>query len=126
MVIGRGEPSLPEPALFDHERLDAYQLTLECLALVLPALEAIPPGHGKLIDQLRRAATSVPLNIAEGSGKPTGPDRRGYYAIARGSAMECAAILDVFRLLRLLDDQIVDQAKAGLQRVVAMLSKLCR
>lgn len=112
--------------MFDHERLDAYQVTLECLALLLPALERVPAGHAKLLDQLRRALTSVPLNIAEGSAKPSGPDRRRCYAIARGSAMECAAIPDVLSLLRLIDQTVIRDAKAHLHRVVAMLSRLCR
>jgi four helix bundle protein len=38
---------------------------------------------------------SVPLNIAEGAGKPSTADRARYHGIARGSAMECGALLDV-------------------------------
>ena len=58
--------------------------------------ERVPRGHSALADQLRRAALSVSLNIAEGSGKGTMEDReaRRFYAIARGSALECAAIVD--------------------------------
>ena len=48
-----------------------------------------------LCDQLDRAWTSVPLNLAEGNGKYTAPDRCRYFENARGSALECAACLDV-------------------------------
>jgi len=113
-----------EVAMLDHERLDVYRLTLKLLATMLPALESLPIGHSKLVDQLRRAGTSIPLNIAEGTGKPAGPDRRRYYAIARGAAMECSAVLDVFRLLGLLPDDVVAPCKAHLVRIVAMLSRM--
>ena len=112
--------------MLDHERLDVYQLTLEFLARLLPALESWPRGHSKLADQLRRAATSIPLNIAEGSGKAPGPDHRRFYAIARGSAMECGAIPDVCRLLDLVPAQLTQHCKATLERIVAMLSRMAQ
>lgn len=46
-------------------------------------------------DQLGRASMSVILNIAEGSGKFSRPDRRSFYVIARASIFECVAILDI-------------------------------
>ena len=46
-------------------------------------------------DQLGRASFSIPLNIAEGSGKFSKADRRNYFTIARASTFECVAVLDV-------------------------------
>jgi four helix bundle protein len=112
--------------LLDFERLDVYRCAIEFLALAVRIASRIPRGHADLRDQLRRASTSIPLNIAEASGKTRGPDRARFHAIARGSALECAAILDV---LRLLDATTTDDATRGkllLSRVVAMLSKMCR
>jgi len=48
-----------------------------------------------VIDQLTRASFSIPLNIAEGSGKLSKLDRRKYFTIARASVFECIAILDI-------------------------------
>ncbi|MEA2060653.1 MAG: four helix bundle protein, partial [Thermodesulfobacteriota bacterium] len=45
--------------------------------------------------QLKRAAWSIPLNIAEGCGKSSINDKRRFYSISRGSAMECAAIREL-------------------------------
>ena len=45
--------------------------------------------------QLDRASTSIPLNIAEGNGKYTALDRCKFFDTARGSALGCAACLDV-------------------------------
>ncbi len=69
---------------------------------------------------------SVPLNIAEAVGKTSEADRNNRYAIARGEAMECGAIIDVIRLLGTVPDSDLAAAKRLLVRVVGMLSKLCR
>ena len=112
--------------MLDFERLDVYQCALRFAALSFQILESMPRGHGELSDQLRRATISIPLNIAEGAGKPTEGDRARYHAIARGSAMECAAIVDLLRLQSLVQSAVADEAKALLVRVVSMLTKLCR
>ena len=86
----------------------------------------MPRGQSDLRDQLRRASTSVPLNIAEASGKTGSADRARFHAIARGSALECAAILDVLLLFEAVTTEDVEKGKILLSRVVAMLSKMCR
>ena len=91
--------------MLDFERLDVYQCALQFAALSFQILEKMPRGHGELSDQLRRATISVPLNIAEGAGKTTERERARFHAIARGSAMECAAIVDLLRLQALVDPQ---------------------
>ena len=112
--------------MLDYEKLDVYQCAIEHLAFVFRALRLLPRGYSALGDQWRRAAMSVPLNIAEAVGK-TGPaDRSNRYAIARGEAMECGAILDVVRLLDVLPGLELDAAKQTLIRVVGMLSRMCR
>ena len=73
---------------------------------------------------LDEAATSVALNIAEGNGKRSVPDRVRYLEIARGSALECAACLDVLVVRRKLDRQRAEPGKATLVRIVATITKL--
>ena len=46
-------------------------------------------------DQLGRASFSVPLNIAEGSGKFSKADRKNYFTTARASVFECIAVLNI-------------------------------
>lgn len=66
----------------------------------LPAIEA--PAHLK--DQLGRAASSIVLNLAEGSAKPSKKERIRYYAIAFGSVREVQAISDLI----IFDKSIVE------------------
>src|SRR5438034_11291886 len=81
-----------EPSL-DAERLDVYRVAIEFQRF---AVSAVARGsNGGLRDQLDRASASIVLNIAEGAGRSSAPDKARFYAIARGSATECAAALDV-------------------------------
>jgi len=80
--------------LFDHEKLIAYHRSLQFIVWCSPLMEKLPPKLA-VADQLDRASTSIPLNIAEGNAKYTAPDRCRYFDTARGSALECAACLDV-------------------------------
>ncbi|WP_027418610.1 four helix bundle protein [Crocinitomix catalasitica] len=56
-------------------------------------------------DQLRRASFSIMLNIAEGSGRFTKPDKRNFYVISRGSTFECVAIFDYLKDIETLNEQ---------------------
>jgi four helix bundle protein len=85
--------------MFTHEKFEAYKSAIEFTKIALHLLDELPAGYSSLRDQLKRAAFSVPLNIAEGTGKSSVIDRRRFYAIARGSAMECAALCDIIGLL---------------------------
>jgi four helix bundle protein len=105
----------------NHENLDAYQAAIEFLALVARLLERFPRGYGPMADQLRRAALSIPLNIAEGYGKRGIDDRARFYDIARGSTHECGAILDASRVLQIVDEATYVQGKTLLHRIVSML-----
>ena len=111
--------------MFGFQRLDAYKVAVTFLGLASKLPAKIPRGHGELTDQLRRAALSIPLNIAEGSGK-FNKDAARFYAIARGSALECAAILDAFEAMDLLDPAALRNARDLLERVVSMLTGLIR
>ena len=82
---------------FGHEKLDVYRLAIECVGWAYRLCENLT-GHKNARDQLIRASQSIPLNIAEGNGKATEGDRRRYFEIARGSALESGAIQDVLEI----------------------------
>ena len=81
-------------ALLDAEKLDCYRLAVEFQALA-GGLVPKRSGLSGLRDQLDRASVSIVLNIAEGAGRFSPADKARFYAIARGSATECAAIVDI-------------------------------
>ena len=110
--------------MFDHEKFEAYHLSITYWELALTLLDEIPAGNSMLKDQLRRAASSISLNIAEGSGRNKIGDRKRFYSIARGSAMECAAISDL--ILRIDPNSKLEIAKSKeiLHSIVCILSKV--
>ena len=113
------------PPQFDHEKLNVYHYALEFVAAATDLLDRIPKRsavHG----QLDRASTAIPLNIAEGSGKWTAPDRCRFFDIARGSALECAASLDVAVVKKILRAEEITEAKRILVAVVSMLVGLIK
>ncbi len=109
----------------NFRKLEVYRASIRLLPLATRIADALPTRYASLADQLRRASLSIPLNIAEGSGKTTGPDQRKFYAIARGSTMECAVVLDALEALELLDAAKESQADELLDSLVRMLSKMC-
>ena len=108
------------------QRLDVYRCASEFLVLAAEISANAVRGNAPLLDQLRRAATSVTLNIAEAAGRTGRADAARAYAIARGSAMECAAILDALRTLSSISGGDHERGDLLLERVVAMLTRLCR
>jgi four helix bundle protein len=112
--------------MLSFQRLDVYRCAIEFLALSTRLPLRLPKGHSALADQLRRAALSIPLNIAEAAGRSSAADGARHYAVARGSAMECAAIVDALRVLEVIGEEEQARASDLLARVVAMLTRLCR
>ena len=109
---------------FDHEEL-VYQESIVFCSWVGDLLSEIT-SKAAAKDQLDRASTSLPLNIAEGNGKFSGADRSRFLEIARGSALECAACLDVLVARRLIAAERIVPAKEQLVRIVKMLMGMLR
>ena len=86
--------SVSQEHWFDHEKLDVYREAIAFIGWLSTLLEGTV-RVGEIKDQLDRASTSIPLNIAEGNGKFGPKDRCRFFDIAHGSALECAAGLDI-------------------------------
>lgn len=99
---------------FPHEQLDCYRLAVGVARWTLA--QHFPARSGDLGEQAARAATSVPLNIAEACRG--GPAGRNHFRIAMGSAAELCAVLDLVDLPECAERQ------AELRRIGAMLRRL--
>ena len=110
-----------------HERLDAYKASIDFLAIADEVSGSLPKGRAYLADQLRRAATSIALNIAEGAGEFAAREKARFYRMARRSATECGAVLDVCARLGLGGAaQRLATGKALVHRIVSMLTVLVK
>lgn len=110
--------------LFDHEKLDVYRLSIEFVAWVSNQVSQLSGSDRYPRDQLIRSSQSIPQNIAEGNGKRQEPDRRRYFEIARGSAMESAATIDVLVATGVMTLEKAQAGKTMLVRIVQMLTQL--
>jgi four helix bundle protein len=82
---------------FEFQKLDVYKKSQQ---FYIQNKGLVKSGElDKYIqDQLLRASHSVVLNIAEGSGRSTSPDRKKFFIISRASVFECVAILDLLAI----------------------------
>lgn len=111
---------------FDHEKLSVYNSSLSFIKLSTALIAALPTGKGYMADQLNRASLSICLNIAEGAGEFSRKEKTRFYRMARRSATECAAVLDVLRTLELGSFASTQECRDLLLKIVAMLVKLIK
>ena len=110
---------------FDHEKLNVYQAAVTFVVWSSDLLTDVPKSMA-VHNQFDRASTSIPLNIAEGNGKYTSADRCRFFDTARGSALECAACLDVLVAKRIINESMAVEGKGLLLEIVSMLIGLIR
>ena len=112
--------------MFDHEKLKVYPLSIDLVVHSDKVIEHLPKGRAYLADQLQRAATSVPLNIAEGAGEYSKQEKCRFYRMAKRSATECAAIFDVCERLGLMEKTQYEKSRELLFHIVNVLTKLAK
>ena len=111
---------------FDHERMEVYRVALGFVRSANVLRGTIGVGRSALADQLDRASVSIALNIAEGAGEFARREKARFYRMARRSATECAAILDVARELGLAREDELHGPRGELRTIVAMLIGLVK
>ncbi len=111
-------------ALFDHEKLEVYREAISFCAWAGELIEKLPRMAAR--DQLDRASTSFPLNIAEGNAKFSPADRSRFFEIVRGSAVECASCMDVLVARRTVEAISVRPAKEQPAAITRMLVGLLK
>ena len=108
---------------FNHEKLEVYQMAIGFNVWLSKIMENVKRNNN-IMDQIDRAAISIPLNIAEGNGKSSKKDHNRYLEIARSSTLECAACLDVMFAKKMITPLQLDEGKQMLLSGTRMLYKL--
>lgn len=106
--------------MFDFEKLIIYQkakIFNAEIRLFIHSNQLDPTTK----DQLRRASMSIVLNIAEGSGRFSKRDRRHFFVIARSSAFECVAILDILNDERSITQNTFQQFYTNAEEISKIL-----
>jgi four helix bundle protein len=108
---------------FKFEKLEVWQLALEYIDQVYQIAERLPRSEEyNLKSQITRAATSIALNIAEGSTSQSDPEQARFLSMAIRSALETVACQHIIRRRSLLQDgALLDQAYRGAETLVAKL-----
>jgi four helix bundle protein len=109
----------------NHQKLEVYtaskSFVLECYKF---SKHLKPDEKFGMISQIRRAALSVHLNIAEGASRKSGPERKRYFEISRGSIVEIDAALDIAEGLEYLNGFETENLKKTMTNCFKLLTGL--
>jgi len=109
----------------DHIKLDVFLVSKQLVLACYKATKTFPSEEKfGIISQIRRAALSVHLNIAEGCSRKSLVERKRFFEIARGSAIEVDAALDVAIELNYTDKEKLVELGELLKRSFQMISKM--
>jgi len=111
--------------MFDFEKLTVYCKAKEFNQNVNSFLNSTKLDR-TTNDQLRRASFSNMLNIAEGKGRFTKPDKRNFYVISRGSAFECVAVFDYLKDINSINEDQFKVFYQDLEELSKMLFALIK
>ncbi|RFM26703.1 four helix bundle protein [Deminuibacter soli] len=108
-----------------HKQLDVYKMGRLLVVACYKLAAAFPPEEKfAMSQQLRRAALSVQLNIAEGSSRKSLQERKRFYEIARGSIIEIDAAIEIAVALQFTTTEQLQETGALLLRCYQMLTKM--
>ncbi len=112
---------------FSFQNLKVYQAALIWADEALKISQHLTESKNRVLsDQLSRAATAIPLNIAEGNGRWHKAEKRQFFWIARGSAFECVSILEISRRRNLITPECEASSTIVLESISKMLSSLIK
>src|SRR5262245_62062114 len=108
-----------------HKRLDVWQKAMELVAAIYASTEKFPPRENFVLSsQMRKAAVSVPSNIAEGAARFSNRDKLHFYHIARGSLSELDTQIEIAIKLKYVDVEEAESLQIMLENVSRLLQGL--
>ena len=106
------------------EKLRVYQISLQFADDIRILFLKPTNGGGLIADQFRRASMSIPLNLAEGSGRWHPNDKKQFYWIARGSVNECVPLLRLAVNQNLISGKEYARLRGSLDLIGKMITNL--
>ena len=115
----------------EHSRykdLQVWQKSLSFADQVIELIDSIESSrkHYRLFEQLESAATSVPMNIAEGKGRQTQKEFIHFLSIARGSLYETITLLEIFKLRRWINENQFLKLETNSNEIARMINGLIK
>ena len=108
-----------------HKTLNVYSSVKELVNEVYKLSILLPPEEKfNMVQQIRRAALSVKLNLAEGCTRKSAVERKRYLVMSRGSVVEIDAVLEVAFDLNYIKKEDIERICELLNKCFAMLSKM--
>lgn len=105
-----------------HERLEVWCLAIDCVINIYKITESFPKEEKfGLTSQIRRAAVSVPANIAEGAARQSAKEFANFLSIAQGSASELETELLIAHRLGYLDAKTYAETRPMLDSIGRMI-----
>jgi four helix bundle protein len=114
----------PAAGPFPHEKLDAYRVAVQMVALANRVAAQIPRGYRNIADHLQRAGSNTVLLLAEGANRRGAALKRQRFTDSRGECGEVGAAADLVRVLGLGSPADAEELKQLASRVSAMLTRL--
>ncbi len=108
-----------------HTNLDLFKVSRTFTLLCYKETKSFPADEKfAMIQQIRRAALSVHLNIAEGASRKSLAERKRFYEIARGSLVEADTAFDIAVALNYTTKEQLQELGSHIIRCFQMLSKM--
>jgi four helix bundle protein len=111
-------------AAFAHRRLRVYAAAVEVSRIVYGATRHVPQRCVSVSDQLLRACTSIVLNLAEGVAEYSPGEKARFYRMARRSAAEASAGLDLLVAFGAIDQEPAQRGTDHLEAIAGMLTRM--
>ncbi len=116
-----------EKEIKTHKDLIVWQKSIDFVIEIYGITKTFPPGElFSLTNQIRRCSTSIPANIAEGSGRRGNKEFKQFLHIALGSATELETFLIIAEKLEYIDKNIFEKLNDSLTEIIRMLSGLIK
>ncbi|MCA6074111.1 four helix bundle protein [Fulvivirga sedimenti] len=109
--------------MFHYKTLQVYQTAKDLYRYIRNILTVSKPDR-IIADQLHRASLSVLLNIVEGAGRRTAPDKRNFYVVARASVFEVSEICDILHEEKCISSEELEKLNDTLEQLSKMLFKM--